>query len=383
MNQHTSLSFADLGLDPRLLQALEAEGYTHPTPIQTQAIPHVLDGRDLLGIAQTGTGKTAAFALPILQRLSLERLRAQLPGDAPSALTPIPISTRPVDDEDDVAEEDDLDAEDEPAPGRTAPREPADPADAARPGETAEEAEQRSRKRRRRRRGGRREEGAPASQDAVQPGIDPALADQPDLPLPLAEAGSAEAVAPAAPLDAAGEEEARGRRRGRRGGRRRRRDMPGGETPAGEAHADAGEEYAEEPSTFDSPEPARPAYVAPVYAGPTPADPFGGGVFDIYDVMEQAEARAAAAPAPASPEPPPAAAPDRPEQEAEAAEATLPAIEAETAPEWTAEPVAVIPPEPAPQPEPIPAITESRGAPPILVGAGDAAAEKKRGWWRR
>ncbi len=77
MNQHTALSFADLGLDPRLLQALDAEGYTTPTPIQTQAIPHVLDGRDLLGIAQTGTGKTAAFALPILQRLSLERLRPE------------------------------------------------------------------------------------------------------------------------------------------------------------------------------------------------------------------------------------------------------------------------------------------------------------------
>ena len=59
------------------MKALEAEGYTTPTPIQAQAIPHVLDGRDLLGIAQTGTGKTAAFALPILQRLSLERLRPE------------------------------------------------------------------------------------------------------------------------------------------------------------------------------------------------------------------------------------------------------------------------------------------------------------------
>ena len=54
-------TFADLNLAPELLRAVEAEGYTEPTPIQEQAIPHVLQGRDLLGAAQTGTGKTAAF----------------------------------------------------------------------------------------------------------------------------------------------------------------------------------------------------------------------------------------------------------------------------------------------------------------------------------
>ncbi|KZE36706.1 DEAD/DEAH box helicase [Chelatococcus daeguensis] len=63
-------SFSDLGLAQPLLKALESEGYEQPTPIQAQAIPHVLSGRDLLGIAQTGTGKTAAFALPILHRLA-------------------------------------------------------------------------------------------------------------------------------------------------------------------------------------------------------------------------------------------------------------------------------------------------------------------------
>ncbi len=63
-------SFTDLALSEPLLQALAREGYTTPTPIQAQAIPHVLAGKDLLGIAQTGTGKTAAFALPILQRLA-------------------------------------------------------------------------------------------------------------------------------------------------------------------------------------------------------------------------------------------------------------------------------------------------------------------------
>ena len=68
--------FASLGLDPRLLKALTQEGYTTPTPIQSQAVPHVLTGRDLLGIAQTGTGKTASFALPILQRLDATRKQA-------------------------------------------------------------------------------------------------------------------------------------------------------------------------------------------------------------------------------------------------------------------------------------------------------------------
>jgi ATP-dependent RNA helicase RhlE len=64
------LSFSDFGLAAKILQAVATEGYTTPTPIQSQAIPIVLSGRDLCGIAQTGTGKTAAFALPILQLLS-------------------------------------------------------------------------------------------------------------------------------------------------------------------------------------------------------------------------------------------------------------------------------------------------------------------------
>ena len=64
------MQFQQLGLIPPIAQAVAAEGYVQPTPIQAQAIPHVLAGRDLLGLAQTGTGKTAAFALPILQRLA-------------------------------------------------------------------------------------------------------------------------------------------------------------------------------------------------------------------------------------------------------------------------------------------------------------------------
>lgn len=62
--------FSDLGLSAPILRALASEGYIEPTPIQRQAIPPVLNGRDLCGIAQTGTGKTAAFALPIIQRLA-------------------------------------------------------------------------------------------------------------------------------------------------------------------------------------------------------------------------------------------------------------------------------------------------------------------------
>jgi ATP-dependent RNA helicase RhlE len=67
--------FEQLGLTAPLLKALQKEGYSVPTPIQAQAIPHALKGRDILGLAQTGTGKTAAFALPILQLLDKEPAR--------------------------------------------------------------------------------------------------------------------------------------------------------------------------------------------------------------------------------------------------------------------------------------------------------------------
>ena len=70
-SQDPLTTFSDLGLPAPILKALAAEGYETPTPIQAGAIPHVLAGRDLLGIAQTGTGKTAAFSLPILGRLSM------------------------------------------------------------------------------------------------------------------------------------------------------------------------------------------------------------------------------------------------------------------------------------------------------------------------
>ena len=73
------MSFSHLGLSEKVLGAIKAAGYTTPTPIQDQAIPHVLARKDVLGIAQTGTGKTAAFVLPMLTMLEQGRARARMP----------------------------------------------------------------------------------------------------------------------------------------------------------------------------------------------------------------------------------------------------------------------------------------------------------------
>jgi superfamily II DNA/RNA helicase len=73
------MKFSELGLSEKVLKAVEASGYDTPTPIQEQAIPYALQGRDVLGIAQTGTGKTAAFTLPMLSMLERGRARARMP----------------------------------------------------------------------------------------------------------------------------------------------------------------------------------------------------------------------------------------------------------------------------------------------------------------
>ena len=73
------MSFESLGLSPKVLAAVEASGYTEPTPIQAQAIPHALARRDVVGVAQTGTGKTASFVLPMLTLLEQGRARARMP----------------------------------------------------------------------------------------------------------------------------------------------------------------------------------------------------------------------------------------------------------------------------------------------------------------
>ena len=74
-----TMSFSDLGLSEQVLKAVTDAGYTTPTPIQAQAIPYVLMGRDVLGIAQTGTGKTASFTLPMIDILSAGRAKARMP----------------------------------------------------------------------------------------------------------------------------------------------------------------------------------------------------------------------------------------------------------------------------------------------------------------
>jgi ATP-dependent RNA helicase RhlE len=87
--QHTPLAkFADLNLVEPLMQAVTESGYVTPTPIQAQSIPYLLEGHDLLGLAQTGTGKTAAFVLPMLQRMMAQRKQAQPKSMRALILTP-------------------------------------------------------------------------------------------------------------------------------------------------------------------------------------------------------------------------------------------------------------------------------------------------------
>src|SRR5213594_1316753 len=101
---HTKGAFDQLGLDPVLVRAVYGLGYEAPTPIQKEAIPPILAGRDVIGTAQTGSGKTAAFLLPILQRLMKQppgRTRAlvlsptrELAAQIQAALGPLAKGTR-------------------------------------------------------------------------------------------------------------------------------------------------------------------------------------------------------------------------------------------------------------------------------------------------
>src|SRR3990172_10337023 len=97
--------FDHLGLDPALAKAVDAIGYEAPTPIQREAIPAILAGKDVIGTAQTGSGKTAAFLLPILQRLLKQPHRGTaalvlsptrgLPAHTDAALRPLPQGPPP------------------------------------------------------------------------------------------------------------------------------------------------------------------------------------------------------------------------------------------------------------------------------------------------
>ena len=94
--KHEQLTnFSDLGLALPILEALRAEGYQQPTAIQEKAIPIALAGRDLLGIAQTGTGKTAAFALPIIHRLAANRHEVSPKGCGGRRRSVRPANSRP------------------------------------------------------------------------------------------------------------------------------------------------------------------------------------------------------------------------------------------------------------------------------------------------
>ncbi len=92
LTEPTAIDFAELQLIAPLLQALEQTGYTQPSPIQAQTIPHVLAGTDVLGQAQTGTGKTAAFALPTLQKIDTESKKTQVLVLAPTRELAIQVS---------------------------------------------------------------------------------------------------------------------------------------------------------------------------------------------------------------------------------------------------------------------------------------------------
>ena len=87
------MKFVDMGLHPQVLEALIPLGYERPTPIQEQAIPHVLNGRDVMGIAQTGTGKTAAFSLPLVHHLAHNMMHGRAVPRV--SFSPRPESWRP------------------------------------------------------------------------------------------------------------------------------------------------------------------------------------------------------------------------------------------------------------------------------------------------
>lgn len=92
-SESAELTFRQLDLNESLIAALDAAGYTVPTPIQARTIPLLLSGRDVLGQAQTGTGKTAAFALPLLQRIDLANKQTQVLVLTPTRELAIQVAT--------------------------------------------------------------------------------------------------------------------------------------------------------------------------------------------------------------------------------------------------------------------------------------------------
>ena len=357
------------------------------------------------GLHVTFAGDDALIA----PQIRIDRVRAAVPSELPPAVTPdaLPAVATPPEDDTVADEEPDVSDEDDEA-------EQAEDAAASVPaaaaaggmGEEGDEAERRRRRRRRRRRGGRREDGAatqegaevgspPVEVRAVQPqpaGLqsagsmtdaqvetDAQVADAANTPWPLE--GVPERADDAGTPPTAEEEPGRPRGRSRRGGRRRRREGDDSLLPLAEPGA------------------AQPEL--PAYTGPTPANPFGGQAFDIFDLIDgEANHQPAPAPDAAAPEPQPIpelapepiAAPAAVEAlpGAEAAPNSVPAPDP-VEPATAAEPELVSAPTAAPvaaeathAPEPANDTASEPVVKPILVGAeSEPVVEKKRGWWRR
>jgi ribonuclease E len=326
--------------------------------------------RDRLTDIEARYGMRVMFAADeslFAAQFRIDRLRAQVPSEAPAAIIAGPghlAEPEAEEDEDELFDEDGEQDSDEAEAGHEEAANGGGPSEGvAPPGETPEESERRRRRRRRRRRGGRREEAPAAAASPVESESGSANEQH-------AEMEHVEGVPEHA--ETTDEDDARNRRRGRRGGRRRPRE----DDDALRALAEPGAQQPDLP---------------PIYDGPTPADPFGGQAFDIFDVLEQAEVQGKQAPAPAVTPlpivagPPPAIEPMddiEPAPEAPPADALV----TESSPEPT--PVSEPPPdEPPTPPEPPAPANDQEAAPaiqPILIGAEEEApVERKRGWWRR
>ncbi len=369
------------------------------TPVALYLLNHKRDRLREIELRYVMKVIVAADDGQIAPQFRIEKVRVRSADEIPPVVTPdrmlvpAPVADLEPDEEPDVVGMDDEDDDsDEDTEEQRA-------ADAAGGGD---EAERRRKRRRRRRRGGRRDDQSGGSEDTgepASPGVaanddaSDAVAAAPDGDTPATEEPGAEEVAAEGGEAAAGsEDDPRNRRRGRRGGRRRRRDGDG------------------ELSPFSMPGADQPE-LPPVYAGPTPADPFGGRAFDIFDVMDQVERAAEAKPAPRLPSASEIVNASAPEAEATFAEAP-PAVKAEAEAEEATpdivnggapEPVAVSLPPIGEEPEAVirngaPAADKADGdeigsgdepppAPlikPILIGAdGEPPAERRRGWWRR
>jgi ribonuclease E len=381
------------------------------TPVALYLLNHKRDRLREIELRYVMKVIVAADDAQIAPQFRIEKIRVRSADEIPPVVTPdrmlipAPVGDMEGDEEPDVVDADD---EDDDSDEDTEEQRAADAADGAGGGD---EAERRRKRRRRRRRGGRRDDqpgGLPTGDASGEPAEAeprgaPANDDSSDA-LAASEgpvASEPEDGGEGGEAATASDDDPPNRRRGRRGGRRRRRDGDG------------------ELSPFSMPGADQPD-LPPVYAGPTPADPFGGRAFDIFDVMDQVERAAEAKPAPRSPSASEIVNATAPEAEPSFAEepavevapdAEGVAVEPEIVNGGAPEPIAVsLPPaeihaaevadDAAPvtgeqvngagkvgEGDEIANVDAPPAAPlirPILVGSdGESPAEKRRGWWRR